>query len=154
VEDSLLGKPVYILDSNNLPAFEDSVKTPLFTLGLRYDSSLHSFAKIQFRSDDYATDEHDSLRLHFSTEVPEQYRQYLQKHSDVDERLAVVVFKVRDVVKIIEAPFTLQQVLRGSISTWSLSPSLPEGDYFFRFGVMSDGQIYTHNSEKIKLSVK
>lgn len=154
VEDSLLGKPVYILDSYDLPAYPDSIKTPVFTLGFRYDSSLQSFAKIFFKSDDYKINPSDSLQLHFTIDAPAHYQQYLQSHPEVDEKIAIVIFKDRDLVKTIEAPFTLQQLLRNKISTWNLSPSLPQGDYFFRFGVMSDLGTFTHNSEKIKLSVK
>lgn len=154
VEDSLLGRPVFILDSYDLPAFPDSIKTPVFTLGLRYDSSLQSFAKIIFGSGDYTITDHDSLQIHFTVDAPAHHRQYLQSHPQVDEKLAIAIFKDRDLVKVFEAPFSLQQLLRNNISTWNLSPSLPQGNYFFRFGIMSDLRTYTHNSEKIKLSVK
>lgn len=153
VEDSLLGKPVYILDIFNLPTFSDSVKAPLFTVGYRFDSSLHSFAKVQFRSNDYRMGTTDTLHLRFTVDLPEQYRRYLQIHSETDEKVAIVLFKDRDRVSLIEAPFTLQQAVRGQVSEWYLFPALPKGHYFFRFGVMSDSELYTHNSEKIKLTV-
>lgn len=154
VEDSLLGKPVYILDIYNVHDFTDSIKAPLFMVGCRYDSSLHSFAKLQFRSNDYTLRENESLKLRFSIDVPSYYSQYLQQHPEVDEKIAIVIFKNRDLVNIIEAPFSLQQVLRNKIFNWNLSPALPKGEYFFRFGVMSDSKLYTHNSEKIGLSVQ
>ncbi len=153
VEDSLLGKPVYILDIFNLPNFPDSVKAPLFTVGYRFDSSLHSFAKVQFRSNDYRVRPTDTLRLRFTVDLPEQYRHYLQNHPGTDEKVAIVIFKDRDRVAVTEAPFTLQQAVRGQVSGWSLFPALPRGHYFFRFGVMSDSELYTHNSEKIGLTV-
>jgi hypothetical protein len=153
VEDLLLGSPVYIMDIYNLESFEDSVKTPLYTIGYRFDSTYHSFAKIQFRSDDYMVKEGDSLRLSFHVDLPYRYGRYLEERPEVDQKIAIAIFKGRERVSIIEAPFTLQQVLRDGITTWNLFPSLPKGDYFFRFGVMSDSQFYTHNSEKIKLRV-
>lgn len=154
VEDSLLGKPVYILDIYDLYDKEDSIKTPLFTVGYKYDSSYHSFARIQFRSSDYTIKAADSLRISFRVEVPPHYKAYLNQHADVDPKIAVVIFKGRDRHSIIEAPFTLQQVVNQNIRHWTISPSLDEGDYFFRFGVMSDSRIYSHNSEKINLRVE
>ena len=154
VEDVLLGSPAYIMDIYNLPSFEDSIKTPLYTIGYRFDSSYQSFAKIQFRSDDYVIKEGGSLQLSFRVDLPYLYGRYLEERSGVDEKIAIAIFRERDRVGIIEAPFTLQQVIRHNISTWSLFPSLPKGDYFFRFGVMSDSGFYTHNSEKIKLIIQ
>lgn len=153
VEDSLLGKPVYIFDIYGVENFPDSVKAPLFTVGYRFDSSYHSFAKIQFQSKDYAMAQGDSLRLHFSLQMPAQYRTYLNHHPEVDEPIALVIFQNRDRIKQIEAPFTLQQILHQNINTWTLFPELPEGDYFFRFGIMSDSHLFTHNSEKIQLAI-
>jgi hypothetical protein len=153
VEDSLLGKPVYILDIYGLRNSQDSVKAPLFTVNYRFDSSLQSFAKIQFRSNNYAIKQTDSLKLRFTLDIPGHYQQYLQSHPEVDEKIAIVIFKDRERIKDVQAPFTLQQVMRQQITEWAFSPSLPRGEYFFRFGVMSDSELYTHNSEKIRLRV-
>jgi hypothetical protein len=153
VEDSLLGRPVYILDIFNVQSFPDSVKAPLFTVGFRFDSSFHSFAMVQFRSRNYRLKASDSLHLRFTVDIPAHYRRFLQSHPDVDEKIALVIFRNRDRVKIVEAPFTLQQVVRTNLMEWPLFPALPKGDYFFRFGVMSDSELYTHNSEKIRLTI-
>jgi len=153
VEDSLLGKPVYVFDIYNVPAFPDSIKAPLFTVGFRFDSSFQSFAKIQFRSKDYQIANGDSLQLHFTLDIPASYAAYLQQHPGADEKIAIVFFKGREEQKTIEAPFTLQQLVRGHINAWTLDPVLATGDYFFRFGIFSDSGLYTHNSEKIQLKV-
>lgn len=153
VEDSLLSEPVYIMDIYGLETYEDSVRTPLYTVGYRFDSSYHSFAKLQFRSKNYAVKEGVSLPLQFTLDLPYRYGQYLQDHPEVDKSIAIAVFKGREKVSIIEAPFTLQQVIRKNITSWTLSPALPKGEYFFRFGIMSDSRFYTHNSEKINLQV-
>lgn len=153
VEDSLLGKPVYILDIYDLHHLEDSIKAPLYTVGYKYDSSYHSFAKIQFRSSAYTIKEGDSLSLHFTVDILNHYKAYLQNHPEVDPSIAIVIFRGRERISHIEAPFTLQQLLRKNISRWRLLPSLPKGEYFFRFGIMSDSKLYAHNSEKIQLTV-
>jgi hypothetical protein len=154
VEDFLLGKPVYVMDIYNLENFDDSLKTPLYTIGYRFDSSYQSFAKIQFRSDDYTIKTGDSLQLSFRMDMPNRYGRYLKEHPGIDQKIAIVIFKGRKRVSIIEAPFTLQEVLRNDLSSWTLIPSLPKGEYFFRFGVMSDSRFYTHNSDKIGLVVQ
>ena len=153
VEDSLLGKPVYIFDIYDVQNFPDTVKAPLFTVGFRFDSSFQSFAKIQFRSKGYNIRKGDSLQLHFTLDMPASYATYLQLHPEVDEKIALVLFKGREEQKIIEAPFTLQQIIRGDINSWTLDPALSTGDYFFRFGIFSDSGLYTHNSEKIQLAI-
>jgi hypothetical protein len=154
VEDLLLGRPVYIMDIYDIPSYQDSVKAPLFTVGYRFDSSYHSFTKIQFRSDNYTVKQGDSLALSFRIDLPYRYGRYLEAHPEVDEKIAIVLFRGRERVSIIEAPFTLQQVVREGINTWHLSPALPGGDYYFRFGVMCDSRFYTHNSDKIGLVVQ
>jgi hypothetical protein len=153
VEDSMLGKPVYILDIYELHNYSDSIKAPLYTVGYRKDSSLQSFAKIQFSSSDYTIQEKDSLVLRFNLSMPAHYTDYLHNYPEADPKIAIVIFKGRERQNILELPFTLQQVLRQNVHTWTLHPHLPIGDYFFRFGVMGDSRFYTHNSEKIKLTV-
>ncbi len=154
VEDLLLGQPAYVMDIYNVESFEDSLKTPLYTIGYRFDSAYHSFAKIQFRSNDYSIKAGDSLHLRFGVQLPYHYGRYLEENPAVDEKIALAVFSGRERVAIIEAPFTLQQVIREKRSSWMLLPALPKGDYFFRFGVMSGSRFYTHNSEKINLVVQ
>jgi hypothetical protein len=153
VEDSLLGKPVYIFDIYDVQHFPDTVKAPLFTVGFRFDSSFQSFARIQFRSDDYKIAKGDSLQLRFTLDMPASYATYLQQHPEIDEKIALDLCKGREEQKIIEASFTLQQIIRGHINSWTLHPALAAGDYFFRFGIFSDSGLYTHNSEKIQLAI-
>jgi hypothetical protein len=153
VEDSMLGKPVYILDIYELNNYSDSLKAPLYTVGYRKDSSLQSFAKIQFSSSDYSIQEKDSLVLRFNVSMPAHYTDYLHNHPEADPKIAIVIFKGRERQNILELPFTLQQILQQDVHTWTLHPRLPKGDYFFRFGVMSDSRFYTHNSEKIRLKI-
>ncbi len=153
VEDSLLGKAVYIMDIYNLPNFQDSVKTPLYTIGYKFDSSYLSFAKIQFRSNDYESRKDDSLRLNFSITIPLHYQSYLHNHPEADEKISIGIFDGQKMVKVIDLPFTLQQIINQQITTANISPALPPGNYFIRFGILSDSDLCTHNSEKIKLKI-
>jgi hypothetical protein len=153
VEDSLLGKPVYNMDIYGINRFEDSIKTPLYTIGYRYDSSFHSFGKIMFASEDYVMKKTDSLQLKFSISIPQQYKDYLAQHAEVNPTIAIAIFGGQQVIKTIELPFLLQQLIAGNIQNTTIFPALEQGDYFMRIGIMSDAGLYTHNSDKIKLKI-
>lgn len=154
VEDSMLGKPAHIVIIDEHQTSQDQLKTPLFYVDNRFTNNFHSFAKIIFLSNDYTLKTGDSLLLNFTLTIPPHYKKYLESHPEVDEKIAIVIFKNRENMAVTEAPFTLQQVLRQNTNTWKLLPQLPDGNYFFRFGIMSDGGFYTHNSEKIGLTVE
>lgn len=153
VEDSLLGKPVYVLDIYNLENYPSQVQTPQFTVGYRYDSSYRSFAKIIFSTGAATMNAGDSLKLSFNVNIPLQYQNYLLAHPDVNPDITLNFFDGQKMIKAIGLPFRLQDVLRKNIRSVTVFPQLETGKYFIRFGVMSDSNLYSHNSEKIKLEV-
>jgi hypothetical protein len=153
VEDSMLGKPVYIMDIYGVENFQHRIQTPLYTIGYSIDSSYHSFAKIVFRADDQKVNATDSLSIHFSVEVPQHYRMYLANHPELNPPIAIAFFDGQKMVKYVELAFSLQDVINKNIRTLSVLPGLPKGQYFMRFGVMSDSHLFSHNSDKIKLNV-
>lgn len=154
VEDSLLGKPVYILDIYELHRFRDSVQTPLYHVGYAFDSSYNSFAKIIFSAKEQVMVSGDSLKIDFAVDVPSHYQTYLTEHPQINPKIALALFEERDIVKYIELPFLLQDVVQKGIHSVTVFPALAKGEYFMRFGVMSDSGLYSHNSEKIRLVIK
>lgn len=153
LEDSMLGKPVYEMDIFNLHRFDDSIRAPLFTVGYRLDSAYHSFSKIQFHANDIFATAKQNIELQFEVHVPQHYKTYLQEHPAVDASIAVAIFQNREKIRTIELPFTLQQLLGNNYNSVVIEPKLEAGEYFLRFGIMSDSQLYTHNSEKVSLQV-
>lgn len=153
IEDSILGKPVYIMDIYNVDKHQHQIETPLFTVGYSFDSAYHSFAKIQFNAKEQSIALDDSLKFEFELIVPAHYQQYLQHHPEVNPSIALGIFDGQKMVKQIELPYMLQDVLRKNIRHVALRPALPKGTYFIRFGVMCDSGLFTHNSEKIKLTI-
>ena len=154
VEDSLLGKPVYVMDIYGVERYQDSIQTPLYLIGYRYDSSYHSFAKIIFSAKDQYINSLDSLQIGFTLDVPVHYKTYLENHPEVNPKIAIAFFDGQKMIKYTELPFRLQDVIRLKLSHLSILHSLDKGNYFLRFGIMSDSDLYTHNSDKIKLEVK
>lgn len=154
VGDSLLGKPVYIMDIYGLNRFGDSIQTPLYTVGYSYDSSFNSFAGITFKSQDYKVHSTDSLQLQFTIDAPKYYANYLALHPEIDEPVVIGIFSGQKLVKEMPLPVSLQQIIKKTIQPISVFPGIDKGDYFLRFGVFSDSGFFSHNSEKIKLKVE
>jgi hypothetical protein len=154
MEDSLLGKPAHVMDIYGVNRFQDSIRTPLYTIGFSYDSSYHSFAKIMFSARDQTVNVSDSLAFVFTTSIPSPYRTYLAGHPEVNPKMAIAFFDGQKMIRYDELPFRLQDVVNKGVNRLSVLPSLPKGTYFLRIGIMSDSDLYTHNSEKIKLEVQ
>jgi len=154
IEDSLLGKPVYVMDIYGLNRFQDSVQTPLYAIGYSYDSSYNSFAKIIFSAQEQSINSSDSLKIDFVLTIPAYYKNYLQNHPEVNPKIAIAFFDGQKMIKHIEASVRLQDLVNGSINNLSIFTGLPKGAYFIRFGIMSDSGLYTHNSDKIKLEAE
>ena len=72
----------------------------------------------------------------------------------MNPQIILAFFKGSEMVKYLELPFALQDVIRTNIRSFVLVPALPKGKYFMRFGVAADSGFYSHNSEKIKLVVE
>jgi len=153
VEDSLLGKPVYIMDIYDVEQYKTTIKAPLYTVGYYYDSAYNAFAKITFSAKDVTAKANDSLRFDFSVNVPPHYQTYLLTHTNVNPKIALGFFDGQKMIKYIELPFALQDVVQKNIRSLRVFPQLEKGKYFMRFGVMSDSKLYSHNSEKIKLEL-
>ncbi len=154
IEDSLLGKPVYIMDIYGINRFQDSIQTPLYKIGYSYDSCYNSFAKIIFKSGDVVGNSTDSLKINFSVDIPSYYKSYLVNHPEVNPAIAISVFKGQKMIKHLLFPFLLQDVIKKETRNVVLAHELKKGNYFMRFGVMSDSGLYTHNSDKIKLELQ
>jgi hypothetical protein len=154
MEDSLLGKPAYVMDIYGVNRFQDRISTPLYTIGFSYDSSYHSFAKIMFSARDQTVNVSDSLAFAFTTSTPSPYRSFLADHPEVNPKMAIAFFDGQKMIRYDELPFRLQDVVNKGVNRLSVLPSLPKGTYFLRIGVMSDSDLYTHNSEKIKLEIQ
>ena len=141
------------MDIFGLERFQNRIETPLYTVGFSYDSSYHSFAKIMFKAEEQKATISDSLTINFTLDVPALYKTYLAQHPEVDQAIALAFFEGQTMVKQIDLPFTLQDLLIKNITSLHVFPGLGKGDYFMRFGIMSDSELFTHNSEKIKLTV-
>jgi hypothetical protein len=154
IEDSLLGKPVYIMDIYGINRFQDSIQTPLYTIGYRYDSSYNSFAKIIFKSGNLVGNSTDSLKINFSVDISPYYKNYLVNHPEINPGIVISIFDGQKMIQQLTLPFLLQDAIKKEPGNVVLAHELHKGNYFIRFGVMSDSGLYTHNSDKIKLELQ
>lgn len=156
IEDSLLGKPVYVLDKYDLWRFPDSLKTPLGYIGYRFDSSFISFAKIQVEvtNDKLKCNQGDSILLQYKFQIPEKHTQFIQSHQALNDTTRIGVLDNEGIwIKDIFTKISLHDVLNNPAGILKLYPDLPSGNYQLLFAINSGANYPTHNSRKIKLQV-
>jgi hypothetical protein len=156
VEDSFLGKPVYIWDANDSLAVKDSITSSLGTIYYSYDSSFHSFTKVMINAEErnYTISENEPLTIKATVSVPPHYKTYLQQHPQIDFPVKVGVFEKNSLVKDVPTNMSLQKLVQKEAQVFTLPLQLTKGKYFLRFAIGSDGGWFTHNSNKINVEVK
>jgi hypothetical protein len=156
VEDSMLGKPAYLLDKYDLWRLTDSLKTPLGWIGYRYDSSFISFAKVQIETSkkEYSIKGLETgLSLNFTLVAPPEYAAFISKTPDLKDTILVGVFNAKGWIKNIATALSLKKMAEEKNRTVTITPALPPGKYYLRFAIRSGYYYPTHNSEKIGLIV-
>ncbi|MGH2552593.1 MAG: ArnT family glycosyltransferase [Chitinophagaceae bacterium] len=156
VEDSLLGKPVFVLDKYNLPQFSDSIKTPLGYVGYRYDSSFISFAKIKIETErkNITCKRNDPLSISYSFHIPPYYSRFIQSNEILRDTTRIGVFNSNGWIRDIYTPLSLKEAVKNPSGQLSLPHGLSPGKYYILFAINSGRYYPTHNSDKIKLIIK
>lgn len=156
IEDSMLGKPYYFMDKHAMSRFTDSIKTPIGWVGWRYDSMLISFVKINVAVDenDIHVQEGKSLVLHCRFEIPAHYSGFIRSHDNLQDNTMIGFFDKKGLVKEIPLAWTIKEMNEKKQETITVEPGLPKGKYYFRFTMKSGPNNWTHNSDKIKLTIE
>ncbi len=155
VEDSMLGKPVYFLDTYNLWRFPDSMKTPVGWVGYGYDPSFASFVKVKIETTEHTIKirQTDSVTIHAMTKMPQAYYNFISGNSGLPSKIMISVFNKFGWIKDYDTPLTLHQIIQSGFH-FTFYPQLKKGTYYLLFVVGSGFYNPTHNSEKIKLIVE
>lgn len=156
VEDSLLGKGIYFMDIYDVHRFPDSLQARLWPIGYRYDSSFQSFAKVVLVPTEtkYTVKKGETFQMLLNVTFPFHYKAFLQQHPNINQPVKMGVFQTRDWVQDIELPVTLQNLLTSSTLTLPITLDVPKGDYFLRVSIGSSTGIFTHNSDKIDITIE
>jgi len=156
IEDSLLGKPVFILDIYNLDSFQNKIKTGIDTVGYKYDSAWASFAKVKFvpGQKNIHSKQGAPLTIIIVSELSQFYYNYIADHPGLDAGTRVGVFNKNGWVKDLPVPFTLYELIQQKKEI-QLDPQLPDGKYYLLFSIFSTGTLTpTHNSDKVALTIE
>lgn len=156
VEDSILGKPVFVLDKYDLWRFTDSIKTPMGYIGFKYDPSFASFAKIQIvtREQKAEINATDTLNLHYTFQIPDLYARFIRAATSLKDTVRIGVFNDKGWIKDIYTTISLKKAVDTPGGQVTIIPGLPAGKYYLLFAI-NNGQYYpTSNSDKIKVLIK
>jgi hypothetical protein len=156
IEDSLLGKPVYFLDIYDLWRFPDSLKTPIGTIGYKYDPAFLSFAKIKIDllPKKIIAGPADSISLGCHFVVPPHYAAFIRSHPVLNDTTRIGIGNTEGWIKNIVTPFTLAGMDRRADTVLHIYPQLPKGKYFLQFAINCGYRNATQNSDKIELVIE
>jgi len=156
IEDSLLGKPVYLMDIYYPDSFKTEIKTNIGWVRYKYDSSFSSFAKVQFiPTENIIRIKEDSLlSITIKPNCPAHYLAYIRSHPGLRIKTVVGVFNKYDWLRDIQVGLSLSQLVQQQ-NTLTLNTHLPKGRYYLIFSIYHIGTLTpTHNSKKIELIVE
>jgi len=156
VEDSLLGKTVYVMDIYHVNLFKDSIHARLWNVGFLSDSNFHSFAKISIKCEHsgYTINKGAGLTLNFKAIIPDYYKNYLLEQREIDEPIVIGLFRGKDWIKDLTPGCTLQQLVQNPVRQITIPGGPESGKYYLLFAVKSSTDLFTRNSEKIELNIK
>ena len=155
LESQLLGQPIYFMDIYDLGRFHDSIKTPIGTLGYRYDPFFAAFAGIKFIPDkkSYSFIKNKILQIETTAVIDPAYSRFLDKYPAIAASIKLCFFQKKKMVREILLPFGLKDLEDGKRLV-NIDPELPAGNYHFEYSIETPGYNPTHNSDKIKLRIK
>ncbi|MGE5518478.1 MAG: ArnT family glycosyltransferase [Candidatus Dadabacteria bacterium] len=156
VEDSLLGKKVFIADIYGVSSYPDSLQARLWKVGFREDSNFHSFTKIRIRTETaaYSARQTDSLVLSFHCYIPSKYTRYLQENPTINEPVKIGVFKDLFWQKDIPCAFSIRDLMIHPHQQVHIATGLRPGNYQFVFAIGSIPNVYTTNSNMIPVKIQ
>lgn len=156
LEDSLLGKPVYVLDIFDMWKYTDSMKTPIGKVGYRYDPAFVSFAKIHIAVEPkkVSINNGQSFELRWKAEVPAHYANFIQSNPSTEDTIRIGFFKTGKWQKDVFTTLTPLQLVNEKEGMISVNPQLPAGKYYMRIAINRGKRYPTHNSDKIDLIIE
>lgn len=157
VNEYILGKPVWFFDSYNLSDFTDTVQTPGFNFGYRYDSCFISFPRIEFltNEDSYRLSKGQTLTLRGSTRMYYNDGMFISNTDrDMKDTVRIAVFNKKGWIKDIMTTAKLKSINVNQSFELAIDPDLPTGKYQLLFAVNCGIYPPTANSKRIPLIVE
>lgn len=155
IEDSLLGKPVYILDIHNPDSFQTRIPVAIGSLNYKYDPEFASFAKVKLIPSEkiIRVKENSPFSIDIHTELPPKYYKYIISHPELKIEMVAGVFNKYGWLKDLPLSNSLYELVQKQAKL-NFDPQLPKGNYYIIFSILHIGTVTaTHNGEKIKLVI-
>ena len=155
IEDSLLGKPVYILDIHNPDSFQTRIPVAIGDLNYKDDPAFASFAKVKLIPSEkiIRVKENFPFPTDIQTELPPKYYNYIISHPELKIEMVVGVFNKYGWLEDLPVSNSLYDLVQKPTEL-KFDPQLPKGNYYLIFSILHIGTVTaTHNSEKIKLVI-
>ena len=155
VEDSLIGTHIYHLDIYDISRMEDSLQTPLGTVGFRSDPRFISLAKLNFSPTEnrYEVPANEPLSITAEIEIPRRHREVLKENSHLPLNLKLAIFSGNRWISDLEMTTTGAALLLPRI-VFTAMPHLKQGNYHLMFALEVPGYYPTHNSERFPLKIE
>ena len=153
IEDSLLGKPVFVMDTHRLDEFPDSIKTPIGWIGYRLDPFFYSFTKIKIivSPKKILAKENKEFSLHCRFEIPDDYSRFIRSQAGLNANIRIAVFNKAGWLKDIFISFSIKDMIEKKEMDIKVNPGLSKGNYSILFSIQAKNDLPTHNSERISL---
>ncbi len=149
-ESNLLGKEVFIADIYGINTFSDSLKTKKGWVGFSFDSMYAALGNIKIIPDKkIVMPDYNVFITKITIQIPEQYRNFLQAHPDIETELFIGVFNEKALLKEYKTGITAQQMTKQTKPFEIELINLPKGSGEIRFGIKSKNYLTTHNSQTI-----
>jgi len=156
IEDSLLGKPVYILDIHNPDSFETRIPITLGVLNYKYDPAFASFAKVKFIPSEKIIKVKENLPFSMGVhiELPVKFYDYITSQPALKIEMVAGVFDKYGWIEDLPVSNSLYDLVQKPTELHFV-PRLPKGNYYLIFSILHVGTVTaTHNSDKIKLVIE
>jgi len=156
VEDSILGKPVFVAGDLNPIHSGDSLNAGLKLQGVYPDPSFIAFAKLHFdvKQKEFQIKEGETIQLKATLVMSDHYRNFIQQASDLRDTTSIAVYDAKGWSRNIPTQLSLKDLIRSSDVELTVNPSLPKGRYVLRLVISAGDYPATINSDKIALTVK
>jgi hypothetical protein len=156
VEDSILGKKVFVLDKHRLYLFPNWMKTPLGYIGYKYDSCFPSFAKLKINlaEKNFTINRGDSIQLRCRYSIPDNYKKFIANNPYPPDTTVIGVFNGKGFVMDIPTSLRLSGMNDQIEDTIKVVPPLAKGKYLLRFALHVGNYYPAHTSDNIHLEIK
>ena len=155
IEDSLLGKPVYILDIHNPDSFQRRIAVVIGNLSYKYDSAFASFAKVKLIPSEkiVRVKENFPFAIDIQAQLPPKYYNYIISRPELKIEMVLGVFNKHGWLEDFPISNSLYELAQKPAKL-KFDPRLPKGNYYLIFSILHVGTVTpTHNSEKITLII-